>query len=280
MRGRALLLRRIPFSESSLVVHALSPEHGRVALLARGAYRPGSRYYALLDLFDTLELEWTPPRASGLGELRAGSLAVRRSALARDLPAYRAGLSMLELCELSSQAGVGEPALFARTEAGLERLLHGRLAPDLALVAFELGFLHDHGLSPALVDCAACGGPAPPPRSGEARAAFSAGAGGRLCPPCAAQARASGRRVGTLPLDVLDTAARLAADEVTGREPTGVPPALLLRLRDLLGRFLCYHLEAAPRTQRAFLQSPDRNAPRTAASRAPSPRGKPAPPPR
>lgn len=274
-----LLLRRIPFSESSLVVHALSPEHGRVALLARGAYRPGSRYFALLDLFDTLELEWSPPRASGLGELRAGSLAVRRSALARDLPSYQTGLAMLELCDLSAQVGIAEPALFARTEAGLQRLLEARMAPDMALVVFELGFLHDHGLSPALVECAACGGSAPPSGDGR-RATFSAGAGGRLCPTCAAQARAAGRRVGTLPLDVLEGAARLAADEAAGREPTRVPPDLLLRLRDLLGRFLCYHLEAAPRTQRTFLQSPDRNAPRPAPPRAPQARGGSVPPPR
>ena len=53
---RALVLGRHPWSESSLVVHALTAGHGRVHLLARGAYRPGSRYFAALDLFDTLEI--------------------------------------------------------------------------------------------------------------------------------------------------------------------------------------------------------------------------------
>ena len=64
VRDRALLLRRFPYGESSLVCHALSRTHGRVHLLAKGAYRPTSRFYAALDLFDTLELEWnaTPGR--------------------------------------------------------------------------------------------------------------------------------------------------------------------------------------------------------------------------
>lgn len=260
LRAEALLLRRIPFSESSLVVHALTAEHGRVALLARGAYRPGSRYFALLDLLDTLELEWSAAREPALGELRRGELAVRRQALARDLGAYRAALSMLELADLTARSGQEERALHRRLTRGLDRLARGDVAPDLAWVVFELGFLGDHGLGPALDACAACGGPAPAPRRGEARAAFSAGAGGRLCPPCAGEARTAGRRVGTLPIDVLARAARLVEDEAAGREPAALPAGQLERVRDLVGRFASYHLETCPRSQRRFLATPDRNA--------------------
>ena len=263
-RARALVLRRIPYSESSLVVHVLTAEQGRVALLARGAYRPTSRFYAVLDLLDTLDLEWTTPRGRSLAELRAGDLARRRARLARDLGGYRAALSMLELSELGARPAQPEPALFARLERGLDRLLAG-IDPDLARVAFELGFLHDHGLSPALAGCAACGGEAPPPRRGEARAAFSAGAGGRLCPPCAVEARASGRRVGTLPLDVLECAGALAAAELAApgepaRPLPAVPPARMVRVRDFVERFTSYHLETRPRTMTRFLSVPDRNA--------------------
>ena len=53
---RALLLRRFPYGESSLVVQALTREHGRVHLIAKGVYRPSARFYAALDLFDTLEI--------------------------------------------------------------------------------------------------------------------------------------------------------------------------------------------------------------------------------
>ena len=48
-RDHAVLLRRHPYGESSLVVHVLTREHGRVALLAKGAYRPTSRYFGVLD---------------------------------------------------------------------------------------------------------------------------------------------------------------------------------------------------------------------------------------
>jgi recombinational DNA repair protein (RecF pathway) len=140
-------------------------------------------------------------------------------------------------------------------------------------VRFELAFLAHLGLAPALVECAACGGPAPPVlRRPEERAAFSAGAGGRLCRRCAEEARASGRRVGTLPVAVLEDGRRLAQAYAT------ISPELRLedqperkledqldeqrveRVRDFVGRFLDFHLETRPRSQRAFLSVQNRNA--------------------
>ena len=106
----------------------------------------------------------------------------------------------------------------------------------------------------------ACGKDAPPiVRTPEVRAAFSAGAGGRLCRACAVEARSAGRRVGTLPVTVLDDGRLLADPEAK------IPPALDTRrieaVRDFVGRFLDYHLETRPKSQRAFLATPNRNAP-------------------
>lgn len=265
---RALLLRRFPFSESSLVARVLTRNHGRVHLVARGAFRPRSRYFALLDHFDTLELEWSANPKRELAELRAGEIARRRRALSRSLESYRAGLAMLELAELGSQPGQAEPELFDLLERSLDSLAEPEVDTSRAIVVFELGFLQNHGLAPALERCASCGREAPATaerRGGPVpRAAFSAGAGGRLCSACARSARASGRRVGTLPVDVLTTAAELLAGglppHAASREPA--PADLLIRTRDFVERFLDYHLETRPRSQRAFLAAPNRNAPR------------------
>ena len=250
-RDRVLVLRRFPFGESSLVVHALSRDHGRLHLLAKGAYRPTSRYCGVLDLFDTLELEWSRPRGHELAQLRAGALRERRHRIAADLARYRAALCVLELAELGAQEGQPSPGLFDLTRGALDRLVPGRIAdPVLALVLFELGFLQELGLAPALVKCAACGGPAPAfAEGGEQRATFSAGSGGRLCGPCAREARAAGRRVGTLPAEVLEQAERLAAQgERAARDLT---PAELRRVRDFVVRFLEYHLQTRPKSYRA-----------------------------
>jgi len=261
VRDRALVLRRFPYSESSLVVRALTREHGRVHLIARGAYRPRSRYFAVLDLFDTLELEWSASAARDLHALVCGEIVVRRRALTASLRRYRAGLSMLELCDLGSRPEERDAPLHDLCERSLERLGEEGWEPELALVVFELGFLHNHGLAPALESCAACGGEAPPLAGCARRAAFSAGAGGRLCARCAEDGRASGRRVGTLPLDVLTTAAELSRSLPGGGDPRPRPLELVERVRDFVERFLDYHLETRPRSHQAFLAAPNRNAP-------------------
>ena len=259
LRDRALLLRRFAYGESSLVLHALTREHGRVHLLAKGAYRPSSRFYAALDLFDTLELSWAHSPARELQVLQEGSIGVRRHRIALDLERYRAALTVLELAGIGALEGHAAPELFDSAAEALDAL--AGQGGGAALVEFELRFLQNLGLAPALSACASCGGAAPPLESGDdgaPRAAFSAGSGGRLCRACAAQARALGRRVGTLPVHVMDSARALLERRV-GEVP--VDAAELELVRDAVARFVEYHLEGRPKSYRTFLAVPNRNRP-------------------
>jgi len=263
-RDRALVLSRHPFGESSLVVHVLTPGSGRVSLLAKGAYRTTSRYFAVLDLFDTLELEWSAAPAHELGTLRQGRLDVRRARICTELASYRAALALLELLELVVRHEAPEARLFAASEAALDRLATEPGRADAHLAAFELELLEALGLAPALLECAACGRAAPALRNAPGRAAFSAGAGGRLCPECAREARRAGRRVGTLPVAVLDDARALWQDRAARSRsdgPDGLSAPRAVLVRDFVERFLDYHLETRPKSHRAFLSVPNRNAP-------------------
>lgn len=277
LRDRALLLKRFPFSESSLVAHLCTREHGRVHVIAKGFFRTTSRYFAVLDLFDSLEIEWDHSPRRELSNLRAGSIAHRRRHISQDIDRYRAALAVLELADIASRPEHADAALFDIADAALARLNGPRaddglapappesladrappqVSPDLVQVEFELRFLHNLGLAPSLVVCAACGRAAPAvDRAGE-RAAFSAGAGGRLCRACADEAWKAGRRVGTLPLSVLADAERLMAGEAGEVCTSG---ERIDRLRDFVERFLVYHLETQPRCHRAFLAQAQRNA--------------------
>lgn len=272
--GEGLILRRFAWGETSLVLQVLTRERGRVHLIAKGVYRPTSRYFAALDLFDTLELTWSQQGERELQSLTAARILQRRARLADDGARYRAALAMLELTSAGAAEARAERGLFEVLTGGLDALLLTDVPGDAASVAFELGFLSDLGLAPALLECAACGRPASK-RSDAAgargaravgpRSEFSAGAGGRLCGPCARAARAAGRRVGTLPLDVLELAERLAriqpGDAAGLREAARESDAPGLgRTRDFVARFVEYHLETRPRSYRRLLASGQRNA--------------------
>ena len=315
--GRALLLKRTPYGESSLVVHALTVEYGRVELIAKGAHRLKSRYSGVLDWFDTLDLNWTPPRSDGgervhnrtdfrtesarvggLGTLRTGDVDVRRRWITSSLETYRAAHTAIELTELATRAGFADTDLFALLESALDEFnAVGRalnvaddgavgdlLAPlPLRLARFELRLLASLGLQPALSACAACGGPAPAagpsaspsdgpqgpaqgPAQGVPRAPFSPQAGGRLCAQHAREAHAAGRKVGTLPIDVLEGAHALVDPVDAGRskalllEQVGEHPEFGERILDFAGRFLDHQLETRPKSHAEFLGAPDRNS--------------------
>ena len=283
---RALLLRRSPYGNSSLVVHVLTPDNGRVELIAKGAYRTKSRFAGVLDWFDTLDLTWsvksrtaTDRRSNGhvsLAPLIRGDIAVRRRALTRAITTYRAGQTIIELIDLATRSGATDAGLFPLFEESIDALNASvaSSAPDdlatLLTATFELQLLAVLGLEPALEVCAACGGPAPAAidvGKRSARAPFSASSGGRLCEAHAREAHAQGARVGTLPLRLLEVAAGLATRTLTQLATTGrtdsaedllhgLEPRNIL---DFTGRFLDHHLETRPRSHARFLAAPDRN---------------------
>jgi len=61
----AFVLHTHPYRETSMLVQAYSRDHGRIALMARGARRPRSALRGMLLPFQPLVLSW-----SGRGELR------------------------------------------------------------------------------------------------------------------------------------------------------------------------------------------------------------------
>jgi len=96
IRDAAFLLRSIPYSETSLIVHVLTRDHGRIALMARGARRAKSSFRATLAPLYHLRLAWRPGR-TGMGTLvdverGAGVLDEMRSLEGLRLNALAAGL--------------------------------------------------------------------------------------------------------------------------------------------------------------------------------------------
>jgi DNA repair protein RecO (recombination protein O) len=253
LSDRALCLRRVPYGDSSLVVEVLTAAHGRVGLLARGAYRTNSRFCGVLDYFHRLELTWRPAPSGGLGLLIAGDRDHGRRRIAEDLWRYRSALGCLELAEWISRSGQPEAGLFALLDDCLELLERGSDGSAVGL-RFDLLALAELGLAPALRRCGGCGRRATPASDQSALAWFCPAAGGRLCPMCLPAAPPAGRYKTSAWL--LEHLAELAGPLSGPLGPwSGAEPA-----RQLLDRFLEQHLESRPRTLQARLSAGARPA--------------------
>ena len=71
---RAILIRLHPLTDTSLIVHWLTEDHGLVRTAAKGARRPKSSFSGRLDLFFGGEIHFQPAKRGDLHALREVSI--------------------------------------------------------------------------------------------------------------------------------------------------------------------------------------------------------------
>ncbi|RLJ64980.1 DNA repair protein RecO [Sulfurisoma sediminicola] len=154
--AQAFLLHAHPYSETSLIIDVFARDHGRLALLARGARRPRSALRGVLLAFQPLELGW-----HGGGEVKTLAKAEWMGGL--PLPSGRSLLLGYYLNELLLKLLPREdahPALFDIYAATL-----GVLATDAdvsELRRFEKALLRELGYGLSLERDAVSGQPLRP----------------------------------------------------------------------------------------------------------------------
>jgi DNA repair protein RecO (recombination protein O) len=80
-----IILRTRPLTETSLIIHWITPHWGRLATVAKGARRPKSPFAGKLDLFYRAEFSFSRSRLSDLHTLREVNLLETHLAIRSDL---------------------------------------------------------------------------------------------------------------------------------------------------------------------------------------------------
>ncbi len=134
------VLHTYPWRETSLIVEVFSRDHGRVAMVAKGARRPMSALRGVLMAFQPLRLDW-----SGGGEVKTLVRAEWQGG--QPLLSGRALLCGYYLNELLVKLSAREdahPALFEAYAQCLRDLAAGQALPPI-LRRFELVLLSELG---------------------------------------------------------------------------------------------------------------------------------------
>lgn len=153
----ALVLHRYDWSESSLILEVFTRQHGRVALVAKGAKKPSSNFRPVLLPLQPLSLTWTQSATTANAAASASDIHTLKGAEwvgGHIMPTGDALLAGIYLNELLLRLLAREdpyPALFDAYR-GVVRVLasaHGD-ALEPVLRSFELLLLREIGLLPAL----------------------------------------------------------------------------------------------------------------------------------
>jgi DNA repair protein RecO (recombination protein O) len=144
-----LVVRTRLLTETSLIIHWLTPALGRLATVAKGALRPKSPFRGKLDLFYYADFSFSRSRRSELHNLREVSLRETHPVLRQDLDCLRQASYCAALIEQATETETPLPAIFNLMLALLQYLGSHGAAPR-ALFAFELRMLSDLGLRPDL----------------------------------------------------------------------------------------------------------------------------------
>jgi len=147
--SRGLVLRTRPLTETSLIVHWLTPDLGRLATVAKGARRPKSPFQGKLDLFYVADFSFARSRASELHNLREVNLIEAHGFLRRDLAGLQHASYAAALLEQTTETET-PLAGFYELMIGLLGFLARKPQASQAIPAFELKLLDQLGLTPDL----------------------------------------------------------------------------------------------------------------------------------
>jgi DNA repair protein RecO (recombination protein O) len=235
-RTEAIVLRRVDFGEADRLLTALTPQRGKLKLLAKGARKPTSRKSGHVELFSYGHFLVAAGRELDIitqAETLEPYLALR-SDLLRTTYAYY----LAELADAFTAEQDENRPLFDLLKEALGWLC---TAADLALLAryYELHLLGLAGYQPQLFVCAGCRKPLQPEPN-----YVSAPDGGALCPRCGRE-RPGSRG---LSLNALKVLRFLQTREWETCRLLHLSPASHAEVEQAMGSYISYHLERKPRS--------------------------------
>jgi len=150
-----LVLRETLYKESSKLLNVLTPERGRITVLAKGTRRKGSKTAASTQLLAYAEMTlFEGKNGYTLTEARCLELF---EGLRNDLSLLSLGSYFAEVLETLSQEDSHDPELLSLGLNALYALSRGLYPPEHVKASFEWRAMSLSGFRPAVENCAVCG---------------------------------------------------------------------------------------------------------------------------
>jgi DNA repair protein RecO (recombination protein O) len=186
-RTPALCLRVLDWRETSYIVTWFTRERGKVAAVAKGAKRRGSKLRGEIEPLTRADLVLYQRKGStGLHTLSELEVLDTYRGARRDRRRLHAALYVMEMLRELLAEEDPHPRLYDTACRALDRIANNRVYSPLTVIIFELLALAELGFAPRLDACVDCGAAAAP----DAALDYAADMGGVVCRGCGRGARA------------------------------------------------------------------------------------------
>ncbi len=249
----AITLRVAPFSNTSHIVTWLTPTHGKIATVIKGACRPKSHVMGQYDIGFLCELLFYERDRNGLYILKECSPIDPRSDCRGDWQRTAAIGYLCHLAAVATPDGAHAPELYELLDASLnhistsfsgQKVHNSNLRPRIPaslLFWFELRLLNLLGIPPQLSNCTRCTKDIDTVQ----QIAFSAHNGGMVCNTCIQNQ--NGADIIRVTKDILAILKRWqASQEFDSVRTINCTTEQQRQIQELLGTFLTCHLDLAP----------------------------------
>jgi DNA repair protein RecO (recombination protein O) len=142
-----LILRTRPLTETSLIIHWLTPNFGRIATVAKGARRHKSPFAGKLDLFYLADFSFSRSRNSDLHNLREVSLRETHNPIRADILKLQQAAYATNFIVQATETETPLPNVFELLQKFLRQLCKQKPSGQI-IFAFELKLLRELGMEP------------------------------------------------------------------------------------------------------------------------------------
>ena len=153
---KAIVLKRIPYSDTSLICRLFTKDKGKVTILAKGAWRSKKTTGILLEPINHIHIQYYNKNNRDIQILKDAEFIQHYSVLRNNLNKIILGLAIVEIIDKSTQDSNPHPVLYRLSWRVLDKLNNENQNYDSIFAFFLYQFSLRMGFMPNLSNCGKC----------------------------------------------------------------------------------------------------------------------------
>ena len=152
----AIVLRTVNYSETSIIATLLSNESGKIALIAKGARKPKSLFFAQLEPMNILNINYFHKHARNIQLLKNSSFIENSMDIRGNFASLNYGLTIVEILDKLLQENDTDPIIFRLSIRTLSALKSAQINYNIVFSFFLMQLSIRLGFMPELDKCCNC----------------------------------------------------------------------------------------------------------------------------